>query len=106
MIIRSSSGKKCFAFLQGLDSVVLGPLDLCYPSKCLLSTVSGLFSQRFTQHGDISTVMVYTILLTQHTDPAKSGYNIFVGYVIVWAVNFIYKHTNRKSSLQFLFLLL
>lgn len=47
--------------------------------------------------------MVYTILLTQHTDPAKSGYNILIGYIIVWAVNFIYKHTNRKS---FPFLLL
>lgn len=84
--------KKCFAFLQGLVSFVLGSLDLWYPSKCLFSTVSGLFSLRFTQHGDISTVMVYTILLTQHTDPAKSGYNIHLGDVIAWAVHFIHKH--------------
>lgn len=85
--------KKCFAFLQGLVSFVLGSLDLWYPSKCsFFSTVSGLFSLRFTQHGDISTVRVYSILLTQHTDPAKSGYNIHLGDVVVWAVHFIQKH--------------
>ncbi len=92
LIIRSSSGKKCFGFLQGLVAVVLGPLDLWYPSKCLFSTASGLFSLRFTQHGHISTVRS-TPSNTTHRSSKPGCNSHFLEDVIIWAVHSIYKHT-------------